>query len=65
MVDVLLVEDDEVIGELVKERLEEKGFSVSWVLDGTEAFRKLKEKKYDVVILDLMIPGIEGMELCK
>lgn len=65
MVDVLLVEDDEVIGELVKERLEEKGFSVSWVLDGTEAFRKLKERKYDVVILDLMIPGIEGMELCK
>ncbi|RUM90252.1 MAG: DNA-binding response regulator [Thermovibrio sp.] len=65
MVEVLLVEDDEVIGEMVKERLEDNGYYVDWVTDGKEAYDKLKEKKYDVVILDLMIPRIEGIELCR
>ncbi|WP_457678397.1 response regulator transcription factor [Thermovibrio sp.] len=65
MVEVLLVEDDEAIGELVKYNLERKGYKVDWVLDGKEALNKLNEKRYGIVILDLMLPGIDGLELCK
>jgi len=65
MVEVLLVEDDEAIGDLVKYNLERQGFSVDWVLDGKEALEKLKEKKYDIIILDLMLPGVDGLELCQ
>lgn len=65
MVEILFVEDDESLGEVTKDWLEDHGYSVEWVLDGNEAYERLKKKKYDVVILDLMIPGIEGLELCK
>jgi len=65
MVEVLLVEDDEAIGDLVKYNLERQGFSVDWVLDGKEALEKLKEKRYDIIILDLMLPGVDGLELCQ
>jgi len=65
MVEVLLVEDDEAIGDLVKYNLERQGFSVDWVLDGKEALERLKEKKYDIIILDLMLPSVDGLELCQ
>jgi len=65
MVEVLLVEDDETIGELVRYNLERQGYSVDWVLDGKEALKRLSEKKYDIVVLDLMLPEIDGLELCR
>ncbi|WP_456342436.1 response regulator transcription factor [Thermovibrio sp.] len=65
MVEVLLVEDDEAIGDLVKYNLERQGFSVDWVLDGKEALERLNEKKYDIIILDLMLPSVDGLELCQ
>jgi len=65
MVEVLLVEDDEAIGDLVKYNLERQGFAVDWVLDGKEALERLKEKKYDIIILDLMLPSVDGLELCQ
>jgi len=65
MVKVLLIEDDETIGELVKYNLERKGFSVEWVLSGKEALRKLREETYGVIVLDLMLPEVDGLELCK
>jgi len=65
MVEVLLVEDDETIGELVKYNLERQGFSVDWVLDGEEALKRIKENRYTIIILDLMLPGVDGLELCK
>ena len=65
MVEVLLIEDDENLGELTKDRLEDRGFHVDWVLDGVEAFQKVKERKYDIILLDLMLPGMSGLELCK
>jgi len=65
MVEVLLVEDDEAIGDLVKYNLERQGFAVDWVLDGKEALERLNEKKYDIIILDLMLPGVDGLELCR
>jgi DNA-binding response OmpR family regulator len=65
MVEVLLVEDDEAIGDLVKYNLERQGFAVDWVLDGKEALDRLNEKKYDIIILDLMLPSVDGLELCR
>jgi DNA-binding response OmpR family regulator len=65
MVEVLLVEDDETIGELVRYNLEKQGYSVEWVLDGKEALKKLNEKKYDIIVLDLMLPEVDGLELCR
>ncbi len=65
MVEVLLVEDDETIGDLVKYNLERQGFAVDWVLDGREALRKLRKKRYDIIILDLMLPSVDGLELCR
>jgi len=65
MVEVLLVEDDETIGELVRYNLEKQGYSVEWVLDGKEALERLNEKKYDIIVLDLMLPEIDGLELCR
>jgi len=62
---VLLIEDDEDLGELVKYNLEKQNFSVDWVLDGKEALEKLKAKRYDIIILDLMLPGMSGLDLCK
>ncbi len=65
MVKVLLIEDDETIGELVKYNLERKGFTVEWLLSGKEALKKLKEEAYGVIILDLMLPEVNGLELCR
>ncbi len=65
MVKVLLIEDDETIGELVKYNLERKGFTVEWLLSGKEALKKLKEEAYGVIILDLMLPEVDGLELCR
>ena len=62
---ILLVEDDEDLGELVKYNLERHGFTVDWVLDGKEALKKLKERVYDLVVLDLMLPGMSGLDLCR
>jgi DNA-binding response OmpR family regulator len=62
---VLLVEDDEDLGELVKYNLEKKNFKVEWILDGQEALEKAKTNKYDLIILDLMLPNVNGLEICK
>ncbi|MEO2068787.1 MAG: response regulator transcription factor [Desulfurobacteriaceae bacterium] len=62
---VLLVEDDEDLGELVKYNLEKKNFKVDWVLDGQEALERAKTNKYDLIILDLMLPNVNGLEICE
>jgi DNA-binding response OmpR family regulator len=62
---VLLVEDDEDLGELVKYNLEKNQFKVDWVLDGREALERIKTKRYSLIILDLMLPGINGLDICK
>ena len=65
MTKILLVEDDQVLGETLLDRLEEAGYSVDWALDGEEAEELLKKKKFDLIILDIMLPGKSGIELCR
>ncbi|NIG53145.1 response regulator transcription factor [Chitinophaga sp. Cy-1792] len=62
---ILLVEDDKVFGALVKRRLEEAGFRVDHYLDGSEAWEAYKADRFDVCLLDIVLPGINGFELAK
>jgi len=62
---ILLVEDEEDILELVRYNLSREGFTVTPVASGEEALTILKEKVYDLVLLDLMLPGIDGLEICR
>ena len=60
---ILVVDDDDRIRELVKEYLEEKNFLVSTAIDGFDAKKKLDIIKFDIVILDIMMPGKSGLTL--
>jgi len=62
---VLLVEDDKDIGELIKYNLEKNHFQVDWALDGKEGEKRIEEVTYDLIIVDLMLPEVDGLELCK
>lgn len=62
----ILVIDDEVdLVELVLYNLKKEGFSVDSASDGETALKKLRKGTYDLAILDLMLPGIQGTELCR
>ncbi|MFZ5652085.1 MAG: response regulator transcription factor [Bacillota bacterium] len=62
----LLVVDDEVkIRELVGTYFQREGFNVDEAGDGREALDKLKVQEYDAVVLDVMMPGIDGLEVCR
>jgi two-component system phosphate regulon response regulator PhoB len=62
---ILLVEDEEDILELVTYNLTREGYRVTGVASGELALKNLKEHTYDLVILDLMLPGVDGLEVCK
>ncbi len=62
---VLLVDDDEDFIETVKFYLIHSGYLVSVAKNGEEAFDKLKIGKPDIILLDVMMPGIQGTEVCK
>ena len=62
---ILLLEDDANLNETVTEFLEEKGYDVVSVYDGYEAQEKLYESKYDLLLLDINVPGIDGLKLLK
>src|SRR5688572_18440233 len=62
---VLLVEDDRKIATLTREYLETYGLAVDWVADGEAALQSAERPDYDVVVLDLMLPGTDGFEVCR
>ena len=62
---VLVVDDDDMIRELVKEYLEENNFIVTSAKDALDAKKKLKILKFDILILDIMMPGESGLSLTK
>ena len=62
---ILIVEDEARVLQFIKQGLEENGFEIDFAYDG-ECGRKLAlSKKYDVIILDIIIPNLNGLELCK
>ncbi len=62
---ILVVEDDQDIGKLLKLHLADMGYLVDLVLDGDGGLKAALAKRYDLVILDLMLPGMDGLELCR
>lgn len=62
---ILIVEDEKEIAELIAYSLKKEKYDVSIALDGEAALKNLRETVYDLVILDLMLPGIQGLEICK
>ena len=62
---ILLVDDEKKITSVLKAYLQQEGFQVSTALNGLIALTMFKENSYDLVILDLMLPGMSGTEICR
>lgn len=62
---ILLIEDDERLSTLVSDYLSKEGFAVQCVYNGLEALERLNKTKPDLVILDWMLPGLDGFSICK
>jgi len=62
---ILVVDDEKNIIELLKFNLEREGFQVVAALDGGEALKKAQEEKPDLIILDIMLPVMDGLEVCR
>ena len=62
---ILLVEDDQTLGYLLKEYLGMKGFEMTWTQNGVQALEKLIDHSYDLAILDVMMPEMDGFTLAK
>ena len=62
---VLVVDDEPDLVELITYNLRNDGFGTDSAQDGESALAKLRAEEFDLLILDLMLPGIQGMELCK
>lgn len=62
---ILVVEDEEDIRELINYNLTREGFQVEAVATGEDALQSLKKTTPDLVLLDLMLPGVDGLEVCR
>ena len=62
---ILIVEDEVAIAELEKDYLELSGFEVEVTTDGMSGLDKALKNEYDLIILDLMLPGVDGFEICR
>ena len=62
---ILIVEDDLSIAELQKDYLELSGFEVSVCTDGVQGLNTIKEKEFDLIILDIMLPKIDGFSILR
>jgi two-component system, OmpR family, alkaline phosphatase synthesis response regulator PhoP len=65
MISILIIDDEEDIRDILKYNLEKEGFSVEVAKDGDEGLTKLKIFLPDLVILDVMMPGLNGIEVCE
>ena len=61
----LVVDDEKLIVKGIKFSLEQDGYEVDVAYDGSEALKMSKEKEYDIVLLDVMLPEMDGMEVCQ
>ena len=62
---ILIIEDESAIAELEKDYLELSGFEVEVANDGEIGLKKGLSAEYDLIILDLMLPGVDGFEICR
>ncbi len=62
---VLIVEDDQHLGKLLLDGLSHEGYKVDWVMDGYSAVNRILEGDYDLVLLDIMLPKMDGIKVCR
>ncbi len=62
---LLVVEDDDRLARTLKRGLEEENFSVEWAADGESAYNTATRKSFDCILLDVRLPGIDGITLCR
>lgn len=65
MMEILVIEDDQRVAELIKRGLEEQDFKVTLAFDGEMGKKLALSKPYDLVIMDIILPKINGLDLCK
>ncbi|MDP4179906.1 MAG: response regulator transcription factor [Bacillota bacterium] len=65
MKNILIVEDDQSIADLQKDYLEIGGFTVDICSDGLSGLKNIDENEYDLIILDIMLPGVDGFEILR
>jgi len=62
---ILIIEDEKKLVDILKKALKSERYSVDTALDGQEGFIKAKKNKYELIILDIMLPKKDGIEICK
>jgi len=62
---ILIVEDEPDMVKGLKDNLEFEGFEADTAMDGTLALQKVLQNKYDLILLDVMLPGVSGLDICK
>jgi DNA-binding response OmpR family regulator len=62
---IIVIEDDKDINELISYNLRKEGYAVDQVFNGFDAQEKLAKEVFDVILLDIMLPGIDGFHICK
>lgn len=60
---ILIIEDDEGMRSLLKDFLEEEGYEIDSVDNGSEAFRKIVKEVYDLIVTDVRMPGLSGLDI--
>jgi DNA-binding response OmpR family regulator len=63
--DILIIEDNAEIAQLIRLHMEDLGHKADWQADGTEGLRQAQAGHYDLVVLDLMLPGTDGLSICR
>ncbi|MBZ4647350.1 MAG: hypothetical protein PWR27_2211 [Petroclostridium sp.] len=62
---ILIVEDEKQIVRFLELELKHEGYMIDTAFDGREGLKKAEENKYDLILLDIMLPGLNGMEVCR
>lgn len=62
---ILVVDDEKPIVDIIKFNLEKEGYKISTAFDGEDALNKIKNESYDMVLLDVMLPKMDGFTVCK
>jgi DNA-binding response OmpR family regulator len=60
---ILIIEDDKFLRELIAQKLLKENYEISEAVDGEEGIKKIREEKPDLILLDLILPGIDGFEV--